>query len=220
LAGPDQDARRRQVSHVLVSYACCQRFGWRAGGYSREVNSKFTMPAFNSMKRKIIPAFTFADEFPLPAHTCPVACLTGAPVEKTSMKSKSAPSAQSNPAVLRCCRAWDKAYQRALDTDEQEDADEEAAERQADCAYREAMPPLDGIRNARDFIACITYGCMIGAIDGADYSRFLYAVQVIHTTRRVRKPKAKTARKETPSEAPKTTENAPSTPFAAPVMAA
>ena len=132
------------------------------------------------------------------------------------MRSKSVQSAESNPAVFRCCQKWEKAYQEAIDDKE----DDDVAASRANCAYREAMPPLDGTRNVRNFIACVTHGLMIGAIDGSDYTRLLYAIQVAHTTRRVRKPKAKTGKNKSHLEAANTQEDAALEPLAPPVQAA
>jgi hypothetical protein len=56
-----------------------------------------------------------------------------------------------------------------------------ATEREAARAYRNAMPPLVGSRNIRDFIACAAHGMLIGAIDGAEGARFLYAARVAST---------------------------------------
>ena len=40
------------------------------------------------------------------------------------------------------------------------------------------MPPLSGLDNISDFIACVTYGIVIGAILGPTATRLLYAAQV------------------------------------------
>ncbi len=105
------------------------------------------------------------------------------------MRSKQNQSAASNPAVLRCCKAWEKAFDENYDELDETNLD---AHQAANCAYREAMPPPCGVRNIRNFIACVTHGLSYGAIDGRDCSRYLYAAQVAFTTRRQRprKPKA------------------------------
>jgi len=88
-----------------------------------------------------------------------------------------------NPAVARCWAAWQRAYKA-------ETAREPRKENQvwAACcghrAYRNAMPPLCGSENIRDFIACIAHGMLIGAIQGADGARLLYAAQVAATADR------------------------------------
>lgn len=136
------------------------------------------------------------------------------------MESESSQSAESNPTVFRCCEAYRDAYQSALDERVDEEEDPELAAEEAAIAYREALPPLDGIRNLRDFIACVTHGLMIGAIEGADYSRLLYAVQVMHTTRRVHKTQAKTGQDTNRSDAAKGSGNVDSAPSPASVDAA
>lgn len=112
------------------------------------------------------------------------------------MRTKPAPPAESNLAVLRCWKAWRKAYDETL----AQGGDNEDADGDAGIAYREAMPPLDGIENTGDFIACLTHGCLIGAIDASEYSRHLYAVQVVHTTSRTGEPKAKNGVKKSHSD--------------------
>jgi hypothetical protein len=79
-----------------------------------------------------------------------------------------------------------------------------AAEREAARAYRNAMPPLVGSRNIRDFIACTAHGMLIGAIDGDDGSRLLHAARVASTAH-----KAHTRKKSNSAatSAPKPQEN-------------
>ena len=45
----------------------------------------------------------------------------------------------------------------------------------------------------RHFIACVTYGAVIGIFRNDEVSRLLYAAQIAHTTRRTRKPDRKNA---------------------------
>jgi hypothetical protein len=51
-------------------------------------------------------------------------------------------------------------------------------------AFREAMPPLTGRRNIRDFVACVGYGMLIGAIHLNEGTKLLYAAQVAYITNR------------------------------------
>jgi hypothetical protein len=90
-----------------------------------------------------------------------------------------APSpAVQNPAVAFCCDA----YARAQKAAKARGKGVVFAAIDAQRAYRKAMPPLCGLENIRDFIACAAHGMLIGAIDGADGARLLYAAQVAHTT--------------------------------------
>ena len=91
-------------------------------------------------------------------------------------------TAQENPAVRKCSRAFLLLYARAR---ARGDSDAEA-ESQGRRAYRLSMPPLTGNRNVRNFIACATHGMLIGAIDVKEATRLLYAAQVAHTSRRSR----------------------------------
>jgi hypothetical protein len=71
-----------------------------------------------------------------------------------------------NQALARCIEAWQRTYDLAYDEPEDEslapddDDDTNFAYRQAAIAFREAMPPLAGYENIRDFIACIAYAIL------------------------------------------------------------
>jgi hypothetical protein len=82
-------------------------------------------------------------------------------------------AAQANPAVARCCQALDRV--RA----ESEEGGKGMIFSTMDAAqaYRRAMPPLAGLENIRDFIACTAHGMLIGAIKAQDAARLLYAAQ-------------------------------------------
>ncbi|MGA2674236.1 MAG: hypothetical protein ABSE99_13520 [Terracidiphilus sp.] len=86
----------------------------------------------------------------------------------------------SNPAVARCLSAWEPVYRAALAKGRYKvHAADDAAQ-----LYRDAMPPLSGYENIRDFIACTAHGILVGAIDATDASKLLYAAQVALTTLR------------------------------------
>jgi hypothetical protein len=93
--------------------------------------------------------------------------------------------ATANPAVARCCLAYATALQASKDRYE--------SVRNAKRAYREAIPPLTGQENIRDFIACIAHGMLIEAIETTDGTKFLYAAQVAYGSRdtRVRPSRSK-----------------------------
>jgi hypothetical protein len=52
------------------------------------------------------------------------------------------------------------------------------AVKKANKAYREALPPLRGAENIRDFIACVAHGMAIEVFDIREASKMLYAAQV------------------------------------------
>jgi hypothetical protein len=91
----------------------------------------------------------------------------------------------ANPTVARCMNAWTRTYK------------EEKAKRKsyvdatltADEAYRDAMPPLSGYEDIRDFIACVAHAMLIGAILDDKGTKLLYAAQVALSTLR-RQPSA------------------------------
>ena len=131
---------------------------------------------------------------------------------------------QSNPAVLRCCEAYDQAYDdtfTSLQEQEEEIDEDDAVEEAVDAAcaaYRQAMPPLLGVRNIRNFIVCATYGSAIGVLDGSDHSRLLYAAQVAYATRRTRSSKSGKDTKKSRSGANKGAIKAIQEPSPAPVQ--
>jgi hypothetical protein len=91
----------------------------------------------------------------------------------------------ANPAVARCMSAWTLTYEKEK-AKRKGDFD---ASLTAEKAYREAMPPLSGYENIRDFIACVAHAMLIGAILDDKGSKLLYAAQVALSTLR-RQPSA------------------------------
>ena len=83
-----------------------------------------------------------------------------------------------NPAVARCMSAWTSAYKAEFTKCKDEDDASEEAQK----AYREAMPPLSGYDNIRDFIACVVNAMLIGAIEDNQGTKLLYGAQVALTT--------------------------------------
>jgi hypothetical protein len=88
--------------------------------------------------------------------------------------------AVSNPAVAYCAHAYISAIQKAA----KESKNSWEAKTLAMTAFREAMPPLTGPRNIRDFVACVGYGMLIGAIHLNEGTKLLYAAQVAYITNR------------------------------------
>jgi hypothetical protein len=88
--------------------------------------------------------------------------------------AKNPSEGSQNPAVSRCCKAWNRAYKATFALKKSD----YTAEKEAGAAYRDAMPNLSGEQNIRDFIACAAHGILIGAIDEKMSTRLLYAAQV------------------------------------------
>ena len=82
--------------------------------------------------------------------------------------------AHANPAVARCCAAWNHAFQQARAQGKGEIFSAMDAAR----AYRHNFPTLDCAESVCNFIACVAQGILLGAIPGPDGSRLLYAAQV------------------------------------------
>ena len=89
-------------------------------------------------------------------------------------------AASANPAVARCLDAW----ARANKAERAKGKSKGDAEIAADRAYRDAMPPLAGQENIRDFIACVAYAMIDHIILADKGAKLLYAAQVAHATTR------------------------------------
>ncbi len=89
-------------------------------------------------------------------------------------------AAATNPAVARCVCAWIRANKAELAKGKSKYEASCAANR----AYRDAMPPLSGDENIRDFIACVTHAMIADIIRDDSGSKLLYAAQVAYTTTR------------------------------------
>lgn len=85
--------------------------------------------------------------------------------------------ATGNPAVALCCKAYARAYREAAAAGK----DHVLAKFAACAAYRNAMPPLDGVEHIRGFIACAAHAMLIGALETSDGAKLLYAAQVAST---------------------------------------
>jgi hypothetical protein len=88
--------------------------------------------------------------------------------------SQSDPAPAPTSTIARCIKAHNKARSEAYARTE----DRFTARDAGASAYRNAMPPLIGAENIRDFIACVAQGLLIGAIENKDASKLLYAAQV------------------------------------------
>jgi len=109
---------------------------------------------------------------------------TPAPIE-----TKQPIAASANPAVARCLDAWT----RVNKAERAKGKDKFRASCAAKRAYQDAMPPLSGDENIRDFIACVARA-MIGDIFLENTAtKLLYAAQVAHTTARDQSKPPKTA---------------------------
>jgi hypothetical protein len=85
---------------------------------------------------------------------------------------------QARAAIKRCCAAWQRAFDANLEGTKRNSSDKTWAAIQAAPYYRNAMPPLAGYENIRDFIACAAHGILIDAIPQKRANQLLYAAQV------------------------------------------
>jgi len=82
--------------------------------------------------------------------------------------------ALKNTSVALCAEVWEKIFRATLERNK----NVYTAKRCADAAYRTAMPPLSGFQEIRDFIACVGYGMLLGAIKAENGTKLVYAAQV------------------------------------------
>lgn len=95
-------------------------------------------------------------------------------------------SAPTNPAIARCCAAW----QRRFNAEKEKGVGNIFAEGYAAASYRDAMPHLIDFEGIRDFIACTAHGILMGAIPQEQSGHLLYAAQVaLATLQREPKPR-------------------------------
>lgn len=97
-------------------------------------------------------------------------------------------AAIANPAVARCLKAW----ARANKAERAKGKNKSDASYEANRAYLNAMPPLSGNENIRDFIACVTYAMIDTIILADEGTKLLYAAQVAHTITRSQSTPPKT----------------------------
>jgi hypothetical protein len=98
--------------------------------------------------------------------------------------------ATTETAIDRCVQAWRKALaaKRVTDPFDLYLPDQRYAGR----AYRSAMPYLTPDPDAIDtFVACVTHGILLGAIEPPEASKLLYAVQIILGSLRNRQQSAR-----------------------------
>jgi len=91
---------------------------------------------------------------------------------------------QQNAALDRCVKAWQRTFNLAS-IDPKNDtlappSDDTTyfARKQASLSFRDAMPPLSGYENIRDFIACTTYAMLKNILDDDDCKSLFVAARI------------------------------------------
>jgi hypothetical protein len=87
----------------------------------------------------------------------------------------------TNKAVERCCEAMRRCVQTGVKSRSHSIYPAMAGS----ASYCDAMPPLSGYDNIKDFIACTAHGVLIGTIDKKKGTQLLYAAQVALSIQRV-----------------------------------
>ena len=115
----------------------------------------------------------------------PTGAAPGAPQISTAPAGKAAPTSarasttrmaripnDENEAIVNCMKAWNYAYKKAAD-DLDEDENDYPAQKAGNKAYLNAAPPLSGLENICDFIACINYASMRGVVTHTDATHYM-----------------------------------------------
>lgn len=89
----------------------------------------------------------------------------------------------NNEAIKRCTKAWKRTFDLASIHPDDESLvlvgeEDEFASEHAGIAFREALPPLVGYENIRDFIACVTYGRLNGTLYWDECRELLGAAKI------------------------------------------
>jgi hypothetical protein len=105
------------------------------------------------------------------------------------MPEPNQPASTVNPAVARCTATWTQSYQHEFSRTRSEALAQHAARR----AFSEAMPPLIGYDNIRDFIACCAQGVLLGALEPQKSAKLLYAAQVALSSARYQPAQTKSS---------------------------
>src|ERR1700746_657523 len=82
--------------------------------------------------------------------------------------------ALENTAVAHCCEVWERTRRQAREAGNSIVISRVAGHK----AFQKSLPPLSGLQNIENFIACVAHGMLIGAILSQYGSRLLYAAQV------------------------------------------
>ena len=110
--------------------------------------------------------------------------------------------AADNPAVQRCRKAWEEAYDEEMLALGHDD-DHGPAVGSANRAYLCALPPLSGYENIRDFIACIMHALVLHVLDPEDVEEYLAGAKVALSALR-QKPQHKRRQRDTSKKEDKT----------------
>jgi hypothetical protein len=89
----------------------------------------------------------------------------------------------NHEAIKRCTKAWKRTFDLAsIHPDDESLAlvgeEDEFAFQRAGIAFCEALPPLIGYENIRDFIACVTYGLVDGTLHSEECHELLGAAKI------------------------------------------
>lgn len=106
-----------------------------------------------------------------------------------AITTKSTSPSLSNAAVARCVKAYERTYKLVSESfaANGKPLDEGFAREQARGAFSDALPPLCGEDNIRDFIACVTYGMIKESLTFFDGKHLLAAARVALSAARAKR---------------------------------
>lgn len=94
--------------------------------------------------------------------------------------TRSASPSLNIPAIARCGKAWERAYKLVASSfaAQGKPLDRRFACEQAESAFRDALPPLRGEDNIRDFIACVGYALVKKLMSSLTCEEYFAAAKV------------------------------------------
>jgi hypothetical protein len=91
---------------------------------------------------------------------------------RTGSKSRKDKDDTEDEAIVRCMKSWNYAYKKeAADIDE--DESDYPARKAANEAYLRDTPPLIGLKNICEFIACINFASMTDIVTHREAAHYL-----------------------------------------------
>ena len=134
------------------------------------------MANLNASKPTTAPAFagTAALVAPIapPILTAPAATAASAGTTAPARSRKPQNPDDENESIVRCMKAWNYAYKKAV-ADIDEDESDYPAQKAGNEAYLRAIPHLNGYENICDFIACISFASMTDIVSHRETELYL-----------------------------------------------
>jgi hypothetical protein len=133
------------------------------------------------MENTIVSADATAANAPAAADATEITTEPAAPTTPAASRSRKETCKDKDDAedeaIVHCMKAWNYAYKKeAANIDEGES--DYPAEKKANEAYLRDTPPLVGLKNICEFIACINFASMTGIVSRRDATHYLANARV------------------------------------------